>query len=52
MAIAADALRLKNMQRKSSKDVKKRRRKLRAIRKGFQDSNMETEGNVYESGTH
>eukprot|EP00795_Rhopilema_esculentum_P000086 gene86-9701_t len=52
MAIATDAARLKNMQRKSKKNVKKRRKKLRAIRKGFQDTDMENEGNVYDSGAH
>ena len=49
MTVATDATRLKNMERKSLKDVKKRRKELRTIRKGYQDTNMETEGNVYES---
>ena len=50
--IATDAARLKNMQRKSQKDVKKWRKKLRTIRKGFQDTETKTEGIGYESGTH
>lgn len=52
MEFATDAARLKNMQRKSQKDVKKWRKKLRTIRKGFQDTDIKTEGIGYESGTH
>ena len=52
MAAAADAARLKNMERKSLKDIKKRRKKLSGIRKGYRDTEKETECNVYNSGAH
>lgn len=47
-----DARRIINMQRKSKENVKKRRKKLRAVKKGFDDANTEKEGNVYETGAH
>ena len=40
------------MQRKSKEVVKMRRKKLRAVSKGFDDLNSEKEGNVYEAGGH
>ena len=45
-----DKRRIQNMQHKSKDVTKKRRKKLRSIRKGYQDDERETEGNVYESG--
>ena len=38
--------------RKSLGSTKKRRKTLRAIRKGFQDSTKEKEGDVYNPGGH
>ena len=38
------------MNKKSSDTGKLRRKKLRAIRKGYQDKAVETEGETYASG--
>lgn len=46
-----DTSRVRNILRKSSESVQKRRKKLRAIRKGFIDNEKELEGqNLYEGG--
>ena len=45
-----DHRRIQNMTSKSSEKVKRRRKQLRSIRKGFQDQLTEKEGQVYEAG--
>lgn len=45
-----DVARVKECDQKSSEPVKKRRKKLRAIRKGFNDRNELDEGETYASG--
>ena len=50
-AYARDCLRVGNMDQKELKIVKDRRKKLRAIRKGFVDKYKENEeGDTYSSG--
>ena len=45
-----DTKRVNQMNKKSSDTGKLRRKKLRAIRKGYQDKAVETEGETYASG--
>ena len=45
-----DGVRIKKMNIKSSGSAKLRRNKLRAIRKGWHDNALETEGETYASG--
>ena len=45
-----DILRVKRMNNKEKESVKSRRKSLRAKRKGFDDKNKETEGEVYSKG--
>ena len=47
-----DLQRETNATRKSLGSTKQRRKTLRAIRKGFQDSTKEKEGDVYNPGGH
>ena len=39
------------MNRKSTEKVKKRRKQLMSIKKGFQDTETEKEGEVYAAGS-
>ena len=45
-----DQSRVKSMNQKMLKSTKVRRKKLRAFRKGWEDQNLETEGETYSSG--
>ena len=45
-----DQRRICNMNRKSTKKVKRRRKQLRSIKKGFHDDNVEKEEHEYENG--
>lgn len=46
-----DADRIKIMNKKETDGTKQRRKKLRSIRKGFQDTNIDKEGETYASGS-
>ena len=51
LAMEADKPRVKGMTRKSSEKDKKRRKKWRAVRKGFEDKEKESKGkDSYQSG--
>ena len=51
IAVSKDTKRQKGCKRKSTGEGKQRRKKLRAIRKGFQDKERELEGDeTYKSG--
>lgn len=52
MCRAGDDQRQKNSSRKSMETTRKRRKTLRAIKKGFQDSTKDKEGDVYNPGGH
>ena len=45
-----DTLHIKTMNRKSLDANKKRRKKLRALRKGYDDKNLDEEGETYAPG--
>ena len=51
LASEIDHRRIRNMKRKSTEKVKKRRKQLRSIKKGFQDTETEKEGEVYAAGS-
>ena len=48
--LTEDKARISEMNKKTKSQSKKRRKKLRAIRKGFDDKNFEEEGEVYAPG--
>lgn len=48
----SDEKRIEKCKRKSTDECKQRRKRLRALKKGFADSKKEEEGNIYQSGAH
>ena len=46
----SDVKRISNMNEKCSEKSKKDRKRLRGVRKGYDDNNVETEGEIYASG--
>ena len=46
-----DVKRVTDMNKKSAEPAKKRRRKLRSIKKGYIDKDLETEGEIYAPGS-
>jgi hypothetical protein len=52
VSIQRDVQRIGHSKRKSTDRIKKRRKRLRAERKGFSDKTVEEEGNLYEAGAH